>query len=377
VTGPSRPGPTPAALAAPGTDPDLLVDVVAALCTGEAELRRDVAQRIRVGHEPADALRASVAPRLDRDTVVASSVRAWRASGVRLCLAGDPTYPERLLHLSDPPPLLAVRGDPSALLECPVVALVGSRAATPYGRGVAAWLAESVGDAGVHVVSGGAVGVDGAAHAAAVGRPGGTSVVLGCGHAVPYPRAHASPGGLFDRVAGSGGALLSECLPAAPPRAHRVRARNRLVAGLAHVVVVVEGGARSGSLLTATAASDLGVPVLAVPGDVRAPGSVAPHRLLAEGAGPCTTPTDVLDAVGVVAAPSRSRVDGANVLPTAVHRVLATAWPRPVPVEALARDTGLDVAALMACITRARVAGELAQGPSGVVLRRSPDALAE
>lgn len=366
-----------AALAASGTDPELLADVVAGLCTDEAGLRRQVAERVRVGHEAAGALRASVVPRLDRDAVAAPSVRAWQASGVRLCLAGDPTYPDRLLHLSDPPPLLAVRGDPSALVEGPVVALVGSRAATPYGRGVAAWLAETAGDAGVHVVSGGAVGVDGAAHAAAVHRPGGTSVVLGCGHAVPYPRAHASPGGLFERVADAGGALLSECLPAAPPRAHRVRARNRLVAGLAHVVVVVEGGARSGALLTATAASDLGIPVLAVPGDVRAPGSAAPHRLLAEGAAPCTAPADLLDVLGVVAAPSTPPTRATSVLPVEVHRVLAAAWPRPVPVEALARDAGQDAGALMACITRARVAGELAQGPSGVVLRRCPDPVAE
>src|SRR5690606_1664623 len=129
----------------------------------------------------------------------------------------------------------------------------------------------------------GAVGIDAAAHRAALESGGTTTVVLGCGHGVPYPRAHAVPGGLFDRVLDTGGALASELLPDEPPRAWQVRARNRLVAALVDVVVVVEGGARSGSLLTATAAADRGVTVMAVPGDVRAPGSVAPHRLLAEG----------------------------------------------------------------------------------------------
>lgn len=365
-------------VACDGTDPDLLADVVAALRRDERDVRRRVADAIESGVAPGRALRAVALRRLVPDPGDAATARAWCARDVRVALVGDPGCPARAATVADPPPLLAVRGEPAALDAGPVVAVVGARAATDYGRSVAAWLAEAASEAGAHVVSGGAVGIDGAAHGAAVDLPGGTTVVLGCGHDVAYPRPHAAPGGLFDRVVAAGGAVVSECLPGAPPRAHRVRARNRLVAGLADVVVVVEGGTRSGSLITATAAGERGVTVMAVPGDVRAPGSAAPHRLLLEGATPCTSPDDLLDALGrrpVVPAATPGRLaDGSrpSVLPDTVRRALARAWPRPVPIEVLGQRCGVATGALLAALTRARVAGEVAQGPTGVVLRRAP-----
>ncbi len=351
------------------------------MCSGEADTRRRVTDAIERGASPSAAVRSAVGARLVADPAAVRMAEAWQRAGVRVSLLGDPGCPDRLCEVPDPPPFVAVRGSVDDLAAAPVVAIVGSRAATAYGRGVAAWLSEAAAAAGAHVVSGGAVGIDGAAHGAAVDERGGTTVVLGCGHDVAYPRPHATGGGLFDRVVAGGGALLSESLPGAPPRAHRVRARNRLVAGLSDVVVVVEGGARSGSLITATAASDRGVTVMAVPGDVRAPGSAAPHRLLTEGAAPCTGPDDLLDALGMTtgttagAAGSRGgRAARAlpSVLPTAVRDVLEAAWPRPVALESLARDSQTPTGVLLAALTRARVSGEVAQGPSGVVLRRVP-----
>lgn len=363
-------------VAAAGTDPELLADVVAAVRADERRARRRVRDGVEAGRTPAEAVRAVASPRLVRDPGEGHVVAAWAAAGVRVALLGDPAAPPRLATVADPPPFLAVRGDGARIADGPVVAVVGARAATDYGRGVAAWLAEAAAEAGVHVVSGGAVGIDGAAHGAACDLRGGTSVVLGCGHDVAYPRPHAARGGLFDRVVVGGGAVLSECLPGTRPRAERVRARNRLVAGLADVVVVVEGGARSGSLITATNAGERGVTVMAVPGDVRAPGSAAPHRLLVEGATPCTSPDDLLAVLGRDATPTSGSAGNGDalpsVLPDAVRRVLAAAWPRPVPIEALARDTGTATGSLLAALTRARVAGEVAQGPRGVVLRRAP-----
>lgn len=232
-------------VAAAGTDPDLLADVVAALVADESGMRRRVGDRLDGGARPSAALRAAVGtpPLMD---VGAGAVREhWHRRGVRVVLLGDSAWPDRLTTVADPPPLLAVRGAMPAT-DRPTVAIVGARASTPYGRGVAAWLAEAAADAGVHVVSGGAVGIDAAAHGAAADHAGGTTVVLGCGHAIDYPRPHAAAGGLFQRVVDGGGGLVSEFLPMVRPRAHRVRGRNRLVAGLADVVVVVEGGARSG-----------------------------------------------------------------------------------------------------------------------------------
>jgi DNA processing protein len=272
----------------------------------------------------------------------------------------------------DVPLFIARRGEIPP--EGPAVAIVGSRRATGYGRAVAAWLAEACGDAGVRVVSGGAVGIDAAAHEAAMATQGGTTVVLGCGHDVRYPAPHAARGGLFDRVVVGGGVLVSELLPGTSPKAHRVRARNRIVAALADVVVVVEGGDRSGALLTAGAAAELGVAVFGVPGDVRAPGSAAPHRLLLEGAGLCRSPQDLMDELAIATRVARSdaAVPEPLGLPAAVASALSQRWPRPIPLDDLAEVSGTPTGALLAALTRARMAGTIAQTAEGIVLRRQP-----
>jgi DNA processing protein len=369
------------AVAATGTDPDRLDRVIAWLLrprrSGDG-LRRACGQ-VPDG-EPGERLDEVLPPvsRADR-TAVAEIGETWRRAGVRAALVGDPAYPARLAAgwpATTGPPLLAWTG--SVPWGGPAVAVVGARRASGYGTGVAAWVAATVARAGVHVVSGGARGIDAAAHRAALEEPGGTSVVLGCGHAVAYPRVHAAPGGLFDDILAHGGTLLSEQLPHASPHAGNVRARNRVVAGLVEAVVVVEGSERSGALVTAGAAADLGVPVLAVPGDVRAPGSVAPHQLLAEGAEPCRGPEDVLAVLGeqgreprAPGAPGATEATPVG-LPADLGRMLAEAWPRPLRIEELAERTGRPVPALLGALTQARVAGVVAQGVDGVRLRRAP-----
>ena len=306
-------------------------------------------------------------------------VASWALRGVQAATRGCPGWPIRLDRLgAGAVAWVAWRG---AAVEphVPAVAIVGARNATSYGRDVASWLAEGLAAAGVVVVSGGAIGIDAAAHEATVASGGRTVVVLGCGHDVDYPRPHAQPGALFDRVLASGGTLLSAELPGAQPRPHRVRARNRLVAALVDAVVVVEGAARSGTLVTAGFAAELGVGVLAVPGDVRAPLSAAPHQLLHEGAAPCREPQDVLDCLGVamqssvVAAP----IDGvapnpSSHLPPRLMAALVAAWPRAVSLDELAAGEQAPVAGLLGALTRARIAGEVAMDGVGVRLRRAP-----
>jgi len=320
-----------------------------------------------------------VAPHLSRTVreAVASVARTWARWGVRAAVVGDPAFPGRLTAgwpESGGPLVLAWRGSGPPPQDGSSVAIVGARRATPYGSGVAAWLSESVARAGALVISGGAVGIDAAAHAAALEQPGGTLVVLGCGPDVAYPRQHARDGGLFDRVLDHGGWLVSELLPGTEPRPAMVVARNRIVAGLSDAVVVVEGSARSGALRTAACAADLGVPVLAVPGDVRAPGSAAPHRLLGEGAAPCASPHDLLAVLGRAAAQPG---DGASTpttstLPGPVVAALARRWPRPVPADVLAEEAGISTGALLAALTRAQVAGEVVRAPDGIRLTRAP-----
>ncbi len=374
-------------LVAPGTQPAVLAALLAWAVRPRRTLeglRRALAARGGPDGSPAEALLAQVQEHVDDQDAAAASrlLPRWRARGCRVSVVGDPGYPARLAEdwpSTDGPVLLATSGarPPTA----PTVAVVGARSASSYGTGIAAWLAEAASAAGVHVVSGGAVGIDAAAHRAALEGPGGTSVVLGCGHDVGYPRGHARAGGLFERILAGGGGLLSEQLPAVPPKAGIVRARNRIVAGLADLVVVVEGGPRSGALLTAGAAAERGRPVLAVPGDIRLAGSAAPNRLLAEGAGACTEPADLLaalasDRVAVAATVPQTpaRTTGAmTVLPREVHRELAAAWPRAVTGDGLIDRSGLPAGTVLAALTRAQVAGEVVGRADGFVLRRAPE----
>lgn len=385
-------------IAADGTDPARLERVVARMLAPRGQ-PESLARACRVQAADRDlpeegldvdqrqAVLEAVAPAPTTTACEAAAVvaRQWSRLEVRAAVLGDPTYPRTLAWRwpsNDAPLLLAWRG-PDDLNAARTAAIVGARRASPYGTGVAAWIAAGASDAGIRIVSGGAVGIDGAAHEAAMDGRGGTAVMLGCGHSVDYPREHAAPGGLFDRVLDTGGALVSELPPGARPHASNVLARNRLVAGLARAVVVVEGGPTSGSLNTASIAADLGIPVLAVPGDVRAPGSAAPHRLLTEGAAPCTEPQDLIEMVrGTVdpASGSRGGTDDtdedsgsvATSLPPDVYDVLARRWPRPVRVDELAETCGIATARLLARLTRARIAGEIAESAEGIRLRSEP-----
>lgn len=377
-------------VASPGADPVLLARVVARLvgphgdpCTLAREaIARDFARPAMGGADRSSSkgirqLLTELAPTPHPAAGAASEQVAgrWAQLGVRAALVGEAAYPRRLAAgwpASGGPPLVAWRGGAFGVCDRPSVAIVGARRASPYGTGIAAWLAAAAAETGAVVVSGGAVGVDAAAHEAALAAAGATVVVLGCGHGVAYPKMHTHPGGLFDRILAGGGWLVSELLPDAPASPRNVLARNRIVAGLADAVVVVEGGPRSGSLRTAAVAAERGIPVLAVPGDVRRPGSAAPHRLLAEGAAPCTSPADLLAVVGLAVPTTGDSGGTVSVLPPAVRAELASRWPRPVRVGDLAAATRLRTAELLAALTRARIAGEVAEGVEGVRLTRAP-----
>ncbi len=373
-------------ITADGTDARRLAGVIALLARPRcsSETVRSACRAVGGDGPPSQQLDEAIAQRgIVPGDEVTQLARTWRELGVRLSLVGDPTYPAALSDAwpqLDAPVVLAWRGVAPVDVAC--VAIVGTRRPSGYGTAVAAWLAEAVSAAGVRVVSGGAVGVDAAAHRASAEGPGGTTVVLGCGHAVDYPRQHARRGGLFDEIVAHGGTIVSELLPFEPPRAGRVRARNRIIAALAQAVVVVEGGHRSGALITAGAAAQWGRAVLAVPGDVRAAGSVAPHRLLSEGAAPCTGPGDLLDALGIDAGVLGSLTGSGNGAAThpagsaqragEVFALLASSWPRPVGVEELAVRTDTPPARLLAVLTRARIDGLIVEGPDGVRLRQVP-----
>jgi DNA processing protein len=216
----------------------------------------------------------------------------------RLTIAGlaafcvcSTAYPERLRELPDPPAVLHVLGDPAGIAATDGVAIVGARRASPYGIELARALARGLAAAGVPVVSGMAMGVDSAAHAAALDTGGRTLAVLGCGADRAYPARSRT---LHRRIAGDG-CVVSELPPGEPPRRWTFPARNRIIAALAAGTVVVEGNERSGSLITADFAIELGRFVAAMPGPVTSRGSGGPHLLIRTGAELVRDAADVLD----------------------------------------------------------------------------------
>ena len=225
----------------------------------------------------------------------------------------DALYPAQLRRLTDPPLALfarggAGRGGPgarlSALAAVPSVAVVGTRAPSPYGEDMARLLGRDLSLAGLVVVSGMALGIDAVAQSAAVevgaggDRPS-TVAVLGCGADVVYPRRHAR---LYAAIVASG-LILSEFAWGVPARAWRFPARNRVMAALSRGVVLVEGTERSGARITAGFALDLGREILCVPGEAGRRLSAAPNHLLRDGAKMCESAADVLRAIAVDAAP--------------------------------------------------------------------------
>jgi DNA processing protein len=243
-----------------------------------------------------------------------------------LLTPGVPGYPERLIALGWTPEL-HVRG--ALPVAGPAVAIVGARAASRLGMDRAHAAARHLAERGVHVVSGGALGIDGAAHRGAMGS---TTVVLGSGVDIAYPPRHA---GLFDQIVASGGALVSMMPDGAEPRRGSFVARNPLIAALADVVVVVEANERSGSLTTARAALELGRVLVAYPG------SRGCHQLLRTGAAIAEAPIDVERALAGDPRTPRHDDDPELQLIRAAHAGGART------VDAIAEATGLPVRAVL------------------------------
>ena len=293
---------------------------------------------------------------------------------VRELLQGAPGFPPRLQHLPDPPGRLYARGVLEAL-DRPVVAVVGSRRGTAYGRRAAEALGRAAASAGWTVLSGMALGVDGAAHRGALDARGATVAVLGSGPDRAYPRAHASL--MEDILDSPGGLVLSEHPPGVGPRTHHFPRRNRLLAALAHRVVVVEAAERSGALITARLAAELGREVWAVPGSIFSPVSAGTHALLEDGAVPVTSlegwraslssPDPALQAE--LHFPDQGVLGPAQPgLPRALWDAVAL---EPRSPEELALALGRPVPELLPALTSLELDGWLDRGPGPVYFRRA------
>ncbi|MCG5075937.1 DNA-processing protein DprA [Paraburkholderia tagetis] len=250
-----------------------------------------------------EAARAVLAPPAADFAQQVAAVAAWCAlPGNTLVTLADPAYPPRLLTMPDPPPLLYVKGRLD-LLHAHGVAVVGSRSATPQALEDATRFARTLAAAGVTVVSGLALGVDGAAHRGALDEVGGTVAVTGTGADLVYPAAHHA---LATQIA-ERGTIVTEWPLGTPARSANFPQRNRVIAALVEGVIVVEAAMRSGSLITARLANEMGRDVFALPGSVHAPLSRGCHRLIKEGAQLIETPEEVLEALRFTQPAPRAR----------------------------------------------------------------------
>ncbi len=294
---------------------------------------------------------------------VAAVARAWERHaelGIRVLLAGKPPYPPRLEEDPEAPALLFCLGDPAALDMAPTVALVGTRAPTRYGIGVAAQFGADLSAAGVSVVSGLALGIDGAAHEGACGAGAPPIGVVAGGLDDPYPRRHAR---LWERVA-STGVIVSESPAGVPTEKWRFPVRNRLLASLSDVVIVVESRHHGGSRHTVEAAVDRGLPVGAVPGSIRSATSDGTNALLSDGAFPVCSTGDILVALSLTGAGVGAPRDAIARPPSPPppdpgpdRRVFDALSADPAPLDELARETGLELAELCGGLERLAQAG--------------------
>ncbi len=222
-----------------------------------------------------------------------ADLRLMAELGVSLICPGDPEWPAQLGDLGAATPIALWSRGEAGLAACTAqaAAVIGSRAATSYGMHVSASIAQGLSEAGWAVVSGGAFGIDAAAHNGALANNGTTVAVLACGPDVAYPRQHR---GLLDAIAAQG-AVISEWPPGAMPSRQRFLLRNRIVAALARAVVVVEAAERSGTMSTVRHAEELGRPLMAVPGPVTSATSADRHKLTRTGRAICVTrATDII-----------------------------------------------------------------------------------
>lgn len=283
---------------APGLGPILTTRAIKQMGSATRLLQASVAdlQQIQgIGQDKAATIRRGL-DQLSDGRQLAQEKNIMADLGAHALVLGQPDYPKLLTLTPDPPLALYVRGQ---ILQQDAVALgvVGSRKCTAYGREQADRLCTWCAQAGLTIVSGGAYGIDAAAHRAAMRAGGRTIIVLGSGLARPYPQEHIE---LFDQAAAQGHAVISEFPMTAPPRAEQFPRRNRIISGLSLGVLVIEAALRSGALITARlAAEDHGREVLALPGRVDSPASAGCHKILRDGwATLVTSGPEVLEALG-------------------------------------------------------------------------------
>jgi DNA processing protein len=335
--------------------------LLAAFGSPQAAIAASVsARRGVVGSGPAAAL--AEAP--EGLAALVATTAEWLAAGTEprhVITLGDTLYPAALLNTEDPPLLLYAQGR-AELLQASSFAIVGSRNPTPQGEENARAFAANLSRAGLTVVSGLALGIDGAAHEGALQGPGSTVAVIGTGLDRMYPRRHLA---LARRIA-SEGLLVSEYSLGTPPLPTNFPLRNRIIAGLARGTLVVEAALQSGSLITARLATEAGRDVFAIPGSIHSPQSRGCHALIKQGAKLVESAEDILEELqpGSVT-PASAQPEATN----APDHLLDALGHEPSSLEALVARTGWPASELNTRLLELELEGRVARLPGQLFQR--------
>lgn len=292
------------------------------------------------------------------DATLAPALQWLQQPGNRLVTLADADYPQALLEIPDPPPLLYLKGMAS-LLNRPTVAIVGSRHATPQGLKNAEDFAQALSEAGWCVASGLALGVDGAAHRGALRGGGSTIAVVGTGLDIVYPARHRE---LAHQIAEQG-AMVSEFPLGEPSKAQNFPRRNRIISGLSRGVLVVEANLQSGSLISARLAAEQGREVFAIPGSIHSPLSKGCHRLIKQGAKLVDSIHDILEELGSI--PISVTVHETSAATLDDHPLLEHMGYDTVLADTLIQRSGLTSDQVSAMLLTLELEGKIAGLPGG------------
>jgi len=307
---------------------------------------------------------------MDQDSTAAvAAAIAWaQQPDHHILTLADPEYPQNLLTSDDPPVLLYARGR-LEVLQLPMVAVVGSRNATAQGERDAEAFSRALGEAGLVVVSGLALGIDAAAHRGALQAAAGTVAVIGTGADRLYPARNEA----LARAIIENGVILSEFPLGTPALASNFPRRNRIIAGLGQGCLVVEAALRSGSLITARLAAESGREVFAIPGSIHSPLARGCHQLIRQGAKLVESAQDILEELKIAVSPAPTFTAGedeTSIIPDSdQERVLAVLGNSPSALEIISERSGLTPAALLAILLPMELAGRVAQLPGGLYQR--------